>query len=170
MQKHFITKLVIITAAGAVWGAGPARALESPKSASIGTPSISVPVVSTPLLATPGESASVDLQSINLPADATIDLNGAVDQSIGTPEATPALHEFVVVPSLTVDSLSAGGQNVDSQKANVDMPANASASESNATMTTADNGAGTTTEWTDSSWDAEASAADRDASVGADIS
>jgi hypothetical protein len=170
MQKRFTTKLIAVTVTGLAFGAGPAMALETPKSAGVATPSVAVPVVSTPALTTPGESATANVGAIELPTGASIDLNGAADQSVTTPEATPGINESAGVPSLNVDSVSAGGESVDSQYANVDMPASASTSQSDAQMKTADDGTGAYAGWTDSSYEADASAADHDASAGADIS
>jgi hypothetical protein len=178
MNKRFTIKLITISVAGIAWGAGPAAALsaselipnvESPRSTSVETPYVSVPLVSTPALATPGRSLIVDVDGIRLPAGAFINLNGEVEEGIGTPESTPAVNPAVKVPSVAVDSVSAGGEGIDSQQATVDMPASASTSSDEANLATADDDAGASMEWTDSSWSANADGGERETSAGAEL-
>lgn len=111
-------------------GAGASAAADEPfRSAStperiptVSTPRVATPMVQTPTVVTPSQRAAAAVQPIRMPAGATADLDGLVDDELGTPEATPAIVVAPEVPSLTVDVIDVAPVQVDEIGVDVTLP------------------------------------------------
>lgn len=176
------TKLVSTAAVGVAFTAGPALALDwsttpeasvpassTPSSVQASTPEVSTPFVSTPAFATPEQQVDATVPAVTLPAQASLELSGAVEGEHRTPSATPSIDQHATVPSEAVPSVTVDSQSIASESVTATVPAGASVSSSNAAATTDDDAASFGMGWGGGTWHVSVHAGSVVADVGVGI-
>ena len=125
--------------------------VDTPSELNAEVPVTRTPAAATPAASTPGEEAGVFAPASDLPTQATISLDGAVDEQVQTPASTPAVDQSATVPAVAVEEQEIGSVEVPGQSVSIPVPAELTVSDAGMSAASADGARGST------SWDGEGS-------------